>query len=33
MIDFDEFMKSREAASTAFVGGDAGPLLAISGPR
>lgn len=30
MTDFDQFMQSREAASTAFVQGDAGPLLALS---
>lgn len=28
--EFDEFMQTREAASTAFVEGDAGPLLAVS---
>ena len=30
MTEFDEFMKTREAASTAFVEGDADPLLALS---
>jgi ketosteroid isomerase-like protein len=30
MTDFDEFLTSREAASTAFVEGDAGPLLDLS---
>jgi ketosteroid isomerase-like protein len=30
MSEFDEFMQSREVASTAFVDGDAGPLLAMS---
>ena len=30
MTNFDEFMRSRETASTAFVNGDAAPLLAIS---
>ena len=30
MTEFDEFMRSREAASTAFVGGEAAPLLAMS---
>lgn len=30
MTDFDDFMRAREDASTAFVEGDVGPLLAIS---
>jgi ketosteroid isomerase-like protein len=30
MTGFDEFLRSREAASTAFVEGDAAPLLAMS---
>lgn len=30
MISFDTFLTARERASTAFVEGDAGPLLAVS---
>lgn len=30
MATFDEFLMAREAASTAFVEGDVGPLLALS---
>ena len=30
MTDFDTFLTDRERASTAFVEGDAGPLLAVS---